>query len=111
MLFEQLNSIQNQYFGPGHRINKEDLIALVPDVETEENQGILAVERRLKENAFALGDLETAMCDLYRQINRGRVSKRYDSEEGTKVFLAGFMGKCYQCGHSGHKANKKEGKL
>ena len=104
LLFEQLNSIQNQYLGPGNRIFKEDLIAVVLDVATEEYQGILAVERRLKGDALTLGDLENAMTKLYRQTNRGKTSRRYEGEEGTEMLLAGFMGKCYQCRQSGHKA-------
>jgi hypothetical protein len=35
LLFERLTSIQNQYLGPGKRLDKEELIAIILDVATE----------------------------------------------------------------------------
>jgi hypothetical protein len=35
-LFETLNSIQNQFLGPGKRLPKDKIIAIILDVASEE---------------------------------------------------------------------------
>jgi hypothetical protein len=47
-LFEILTSIQNQYLGPGKRLDKEELIAIILNVATKEYHAILTIERKIK---------------------------------------------------------------
>jgi hypothetical protein len=49
LLFERLTSIQNHYLGPEKCLDKEDLIAIILDVATEEYRTILTIERKIKE--------------------------------------------------------------
>jgi hypothetical protein len=48
LIFEQLTSIQNQYLGPEKRLNKDELIALILDIATDEYKATLTVERKMK---------------------------------------------------------------
>jgi hypothetical protein len=49
ILFEQLTSIQNQYLGPGKRLDKAELIAIILDMATEEYRAILLSSARSRE--------------------------------------------------------------
>jgi hypothetical protein len=99
-LFETLTSIQNQFLGPGKRLPKDEIIAIILDVASEEYQRILAVERRLKGEDLTVEDMKKAMCEEYRQSKRTYM-KKIDSD--SEVLL--FTGVCYNCGKSGHCAN------
>jgi hypothetical protein len=62
-LFETLTSIQNQCLGPAKRLPKDEIIAIILDVASEEYQSILAIERRLKGEDLTMEDMEKAMCE------------------------------------------------
>jgi hypothetical protein len=47
-LFETLTSIQNVFLSPGVRIPKDEIIAIILDVASEEYQPIPSVKRRMK---------------------------------------------------------------
>jgi hypothetical protein len=96
-LFETLTSIQNQFLGPGVRLPKDEIIAIILDVASEEYQPILLVERRMKGEDLTVEDLERVMCEEYRQLNQAYTKKVVDNSE---TFL--FLGACYNCGKSGH---------
>jgi hypothetical protein len=96
-LFETLTSIQNQFLGPGVRLPKDEIIAIILDVASEEYQPILLVERRMKGEDLTVEDLERVMCEEYRQLNQAYTKKVVDNSE-TLLFL----GACYNCGKSGH---------
>jgi hypothetical protein len=49
ILFEELTSIQNQYLGPGKRLDKAELIAIILDMATEEYRAILLSSARSRE--------------------------------------------------------------
>jgi gag-polypeptide of LTR copia-type len=68
-LLETLNSIQNQILGPGVRLPKDEIIAIILDVASEEYRPILSVERRMNGEDLTVEDLERAMCEEYRQLN------------------------------------------
>jgi hypothetical protein len=86
--------------GPGKRLPKEETIAIILDVASEECQPILAEERRLKGEDLTVEDMEKAMCEENRQLNCACMKKiELDSE------LLLFTGVCYNCGKSGHRAN------
>jgi hypothetical protein len=95
-LFETLTSIQNQVLGSGKRLPKDENIAIILDVASEEYQPILAVERRLKRKDLTVEDMEKAMCKEYRQSDRAYMKK---IESDSEVLL--FTGVCYNCGKSG----------
>jgi hypothetical protein len=99
-LFETLTSKQNQFLGPGKRLPKYEIIAIILDVASEEYRPILAVERRLKGEDLTVEDMEKAMCEEYRQLNHAYTKK---IESDSEVLL--FTGVCYNCGKSGHRAN------
>jgi hypothetical protein len=54
LLFERLISIQNQYLGLGKRPDKDELIAIILDVVTEEFFAILTIERKIKGDFWQL---------------------------------------------------------
>jgi hypothetical protein len=72
LLFERLTSIQNQYLGPEKRLDKEELIAIILDVATEEYRATLTIERKIKEYFSAIEDLERVMTEEYRQNTRNQ---------------------------------------
>jgi hypothetical protein len=99
-LFETLTSIQNQFLGPGKRLPRDKIIAIILDVASEEYQPILAVERRLKVEDLTAEDMEKAICEDYRQLKHAYMKK---IESDSEVLM--FTGVCYNCGKSGHCAN------
>jgi gag-polypeptide of LTR copia-type/Zinc knuckle len=105
-LFETLTSIQNQFLGPGVRLPKDEIIAIVLDVASEEYRPILSVERRMKGEDLTVEDLERAMYEEYRQLYQAYHKKVEDNSE-TLLFL----GVCYHCGKSGHRANECKVKI
>jgi len=102
ILFETLTSIQNQYLGPGKRLPKEELIAIILDVATEEYKAILTVERKMKGESLTVEDLENVMSEEFRQMTRNQAKP--ERTEGEMLLLQ-FPGTCYNCGKSGHRAN------
>jgi Zinc knuckle len=102
ILIETLAAIEDQYDGIGN-IKESDLIAVVVDVARQEYQAVLMAEQSIKGDQLTLHDLETVMTQQYRQINRGRMTKR--DKEG-EVLLTAVHGACYICGKKGHMANK-----
>ena len=82
--FETLTTIQNQYLGPEARLPKEEIIAIIFDVSSEEDRSI---ERRMRGE---VQDLERAMCEEYRQLNRNH-TKRMEGDQG-EVLLSHFTG-------------------
>jgi Zinc knuckle len=103
LLFERLTLIQNQYLGPGKRLDKEELIAIALDVATEEYCAILAVERKIKGDLLTVEDLERVMTEEFRQ--NARYYGRSSAKEG-EMLLFQNLGACYNCGKNGHRANK-----
>jgi hypothetical protein len=73
ILFEQLTSIQNQFLGPGKRLDKDELIAIILDVATEEYCEILTVERKIKGDSLTVDNLESVMSEEFRQLMRNQV--------------------------------------
>jgi hypothetical protein len=107
LLFEQLTLIQNQYLGPGKRLDKEELIAIVLDVATEEYCAILTVERKIRSDSLTVEDLESVMTEEFRQ--NARYYGRTSAKEG-EMLLFQNLGACYNCGKNGHRANKRTAK-
>jgi hypothetical protein len=68
-LFETLTLIQIQFLGPGVRLPKDVIIAIILYVASEEYRPILPVETRMKGEDFTVEDLERAICEEYRQLN------------------------------------------
>jgi hypothetical protein len=82
-LFERLTSIQNQYLGSGKRLDKDQLIAIILDIHTEEYHAILTIERKIKGDFLTVEDLERLMTEEYRQNTRNQ--QRNLSNEGDAV--------------------------
>jgi hypothetical protein len=102
-LSEQLTSIQNQFLGPGKRLDKDELIAIILDVATEEYRAILTVEQKIKGDSLIVDDLERVMSKEFRQLTRNQV--RPSVQEG-EMLLFQNSGACYNCGKLGHRANE-----
>jgi DNA repair protein RadC len=62
--------IQNQYLGPGNRLPKEEMIAIILDVAPEEHRAVLTVARKMRGHNLTVEDLENVMNEEYRQLNR-----------------------------------------
>jgi len=105
LLFEELNGIEERYMTPGNKIDEAELIAIVLDVATDEYQAVLTAEQRRMGDELTLYDLENAMFQYYRQMNRNKIDKKASREEG-EVLLSAFQGVCYRCGKEGHRANQ-----
>jgi hypothetical protein len=65
LLFERLTSIQNQYLGPGKRLDKKELMAIILDVDTKEYCTILTIEKK-KKGFLTIEDLERVITEEYR---------------------------------------------
>jgi predicted Zn-ribbon and HTH transcriptional regulator len=102
LIFEQLTSIQNQYLGPGKRLDKDELIALILDIATDEYKATLTVERKMKGEKLTVEDLELAMTEEYRQNSRNKMNTFTSKGE----MLLMNQGVCYNCGKPGHRANE-----
>jgi hypothetical protein len=79
--------IQNHFLGPGDRLPKDEIIAIILDVASEEYRPILSVERRMKGEDLTVEDLERAMCEEYRQLNRACNKKVEDNSETLTVAI------------------------
>jgi hypothetical protein len=103
ILFEQLTSIQNKFLGTGKQLDKDELIAIILDVATEEYRAILTVERKIKDDLSTVDDLETVMSEEFRRLTRNQV--RPSVQEG-EMLLFQNSGACYNCRKLGHLANE-----
>jgi hypothetical protein len=103
LLFERLTSIQNQYLGPGKRLDKEELIAIILDVATEKYRAILTIERKIKGDFLTIEDLERVMTEEYRQNTR---KQQHTSSDEGEMLLFQSQVTCFKCGKSGHCANE-----
>jgi hypothetical protein len=104
ILLESLQNIQHQFLGHVARLPKDEMIDIVLEVATVEYRPILSIERRIRGEHLIVEDLEFAMGESYRQLNRNIV-KRNESESW-ELLLYQFTGICYICGKSGHQANE-----
>ena len=103
ILFEKLTAIQSQFLGPGKRLDKEELIAIILDVATDEYRAILTVERKIKGDLLTVDDLERVMNEEYQQNARNHKSTSCNEGE---MLLFQNPGVCYNCGKLGHRANE-----
>ena len=99
VLFETLTTIQNQYLGPGVRLPKDEIIAIILDVASKEYRPILSIERRMRGESLLIQDLERAMSEEYRQLNCSH-RRRTEVDQG-EVLLSHFTGVCFHCA-TGH---------
>jgi hypothetical protein len=84
-------------------LDKDELIAIILDVATEEYRAILTVEREIKGDALTVDDLERVMSEDFRQLTRNQV--RPSVQEG-EMLLFQNSGACYNYGKLGHRANE-----
>ena len=75
VLYETLTIIQNQCLVPGVRLPKDDIIAIILDVASEEYRPIHSIERRMRGESLSVEDLERAMSEEYRQLNCNHTKK------------------------------------
>jgi hypothetical protein len=85
LLFERLISIQNLYLGPGKILDKEESIAIILDVATEEYRTILTIERKIKGDFLTIEDSERVMTKEYRQNTRNQ--QHTSSDEGDMLLF------------------------
>ena len=104
VLLESLIAIQTQYLGPGNRLPKEVLIAIILDVAPEEYRAVLTVVRKMRGHDLVVEDPEDTLNEVYRKLNRGQ-NRRVEYHQG-ELLLTAFQGLCYKCGKPGHRANQ-----
>ena len=105
MLFEKIKAIDNQYCDLAHALTKDDKIGVVLEKGLDEYGVILANTARGKGSGLTLDNLEEAMKVQWRII-RGREDSASSGSRKSEFSLAAFAGKCYNCGQTGHKADK-----
>ena len=102
-LEKQLTKLSNQYHGRnGHiKVTNGELIAAVLRVIPQAYKAVISTEQLTKGNKITWEDLIKAMKLHYRTL----YGHKTDSGSGNEMTL-GFLGKCYECGEAGHRANK-----
>ena len=103
-LFEQLKAIDNQFSDLTHGLTEDDKIGVILDKGADEYGLILANTAREKGSGLTLDDLEEAMKVQWR-ITKSSKSESQGARK-SEFSLAAFAGKCYNCGQTGHKADK-----
>jgi hypothetical protein len=98
-LFEQISAVENRYNTGTAQVTKEEMIAVILDAASAECQAVLTSEQRSKGDALTSEDLEDAMTQHWRQINKGK-----RSEDDNELTLSSIV--CYECHEEGHKANQ-----
>ncbi len=108
-LFEQINTVKNEYNSSGKKIDEEDLIAVVLVAAPKDYQSLLTSIVIAKEANLELVHLEDAMNKLWRSD-----MQENSEEDATEVALGafdrgggkgrGFSGTCYNCNKAGHMA-------
>ena len=104
-LFEQIKAIDNQYCDLTHALTEDDKISVVLKKGSDEYVVILANTAREKGSGLTLDDLKEAMKVQWR-IVLGKEDSASSGSRKSEFSLAAFAGKCYNCGQTGHKADK-----
>ena len=71
VLFEQISAVENRYNSVG-QVSEEDLITVILDAALAEYQAVLISEQRFKGDQLRKEDLEDAMTQYWRLINKGK---------------------------------------
>ena len=80
VLFEQICAVENRYNSAG-QVSEEDLIAVILDAAPAEYQAVLISEQRCKGDQLRKEDLEDAMTQYWRLMNKGKKpNEEADSE-------------------------------
>jgi hypothetical protein len=102
-LFEQISAGENIYNNTAAtKIDEEDLIAVILDAVPAEYQAVLTSKQRSKGDTLKQGNLEDAMNQHWRQLNKNKTAK--DEDEDAELTLSAIT--CYECNEEGHKANQ-----
>ena len=104
-LFEQIKAIDNQYCDLMHTLTKNDKIGVVLEKGSEEYGIILANTAREKGSRLTLDALKEVMKVQWQIVCRKEVSASNGARK-SEFSLAAFAGKCYNCGQTGHMADK-----
>ena len=99
-----MKAIDNQFSDLTHGLTEDDKIGVILDKGADEYGLILANTAREKGSGLTLDDLEEAMKVQWR-ITKSSKSESQGARK-SEFSLAAFAGKCYNCGQTGHKADK-----
>jgi hypothetical protein len=102
VMFEMISAVENRYNAASIQVSEEDFIAVILDAAPAEYQAVLTSEQRHRGDQLRKEDLEDAMTQHWRQLNKG--NKRSASDEADNKMSLAVM--CYKCDKEGHKANK-----
>jgi hypothetical protein len=69
ILFGTLTVIQSQFLGPGNKLVKDLLSAIILDIAPEEYRAVLTVVWKIRGHDLTVEELEDAMNDEYWQLN------------------------------------------
>jgi hypothetical protein len=100
-LFEQITAVENRYNTVSNKVSQEDLIAVILDAAPAEYQAVLTSEQRFRGAALMQSDLEDAMNQHRRQLNKNKGAATDDDK--TELTLSAIV--CYECNQEGHKAS------
>ena len=105
VLFEKISEIQNRYNMVKHKLDKEDLIAVVISVALVECNGLLTGEKCCLGDELKLKNLKEVMRRFCRKTCARNNKKLDGNGQGKEVALCAFNRKCYKCHKQGHHAN------